>query len=108
MPALKELAAGLGYADVSTYINSGNLIFSSTRKAAALESEISAAIKAEFGLKVDVAVRTGARLRKILAANPYPDGEPSLVTVAFLTKPAPATAQQRVAEIATEHEPYTF
>ena len=53
-------------------------------------------------------MRTRAQLKRILAANPYPHGEPSLVTVAFLTRAAPASAQQRVAAVATEHEPYTF
>ena len=45
MPALRELATELGYTDVATYINSGNLIFDSTKKAATLEREIAAAIK---------------------------------------------------------------
>ena len=43
-----------------------------------------------------------------MAENPFPDGGPSLVTVAFLTKAAPAEARRRVAEIATDHEPYAF
>ena len=49
MPALRELAADLGYTDVRTYINSGNLIFSSTKTAATLEREISAAITSTIG-----------------------------------------------------------
>jgi uncharacterized protein (DUF1697 family) len=108
MPELRAMATDLGYTDVATYINSGNLIFSSTKKAAALEREISAAIKQRFGTNTDVAVRTPAQLRKILDANPYPDGSPSQVTVAFLTKAAPAQAKQRVAEMATDAEPFTF
>ena len=108
MPALRELAAGLGYTDVATYINSGNLIFDSSKRAATLEREIAAAITETLGFKIDVAVRTPAQLKKILAANPYPDGNPSQVTVAFLTKPAPATAKEKVAAIATEAEPFTF
>ena len=45
MPALREMATGLGYTDVATYINSGNLIFDSTKRAATLEREIAAAIQ---------------------------------------------------------------
>ena len=108
MPALRELATDLGYADVRTYINSGNLIFSSTKTAATLEQEISAAIKATIGHSIDVAVRTPAQLRKIVANNPYPDGNPSQVTVAFLTKPCGADAKEKVAAIAKDHEPFTF
>ena len=108
MPELRELAIGLGYTDVATYINSGNLIFDSNKKAATLEREIAAAITETFGLRIDVAVRTPAQLKKILADNPYPDGNPSQVTVAFLTKSAPASAKEKVTAIATEAEPFTF
>ena len=108
MPELREMAEELGYTDVATYINSGNLIFVSAKKAAALEREISSAISKRFGNRIDVAVRTPAQLKKILADNPYPDGSPSQVTVAFLTKAAPADAKKKVAAMATEAEPFTF
>ncbi len=72
MPALRELATDLGYTDVRTYINSGNLIFSSTKTAATLEREISAAIKATIGHSIDVAVRTPAQLKKIVAEQSLP------------------------------------
>ena len=108
MPELRTMAEGLGYTEVATYINSGNLIFDSTKKPATLEREIAAAIKDSFGLRIDVAVRTPAQLKKILADNPYPDGKPSQVTVAFLTKAAPPSAQEKVAAMATEAEPFTF
>jgi uncharacterized protein (DUF1697 family) len=108
MPELREMAEELGYTDVATYINSGNLIFGSTKKAAALEREISSAISKRFGASIDVAVRTPAQLEKIVADNPYPDGSPNQVTVAFLTKAAPTDAKKKVAAIATDAEPFTF
>jgi len=45
MTAIIEGLSDLGYTDVRSYINSGNLIFSSTKTAATLEREISDAIK---------------------------------------------------------------
>jgi uncharacterized protein (DUF1697 family) len=108
MPRLRELAEGLGYTDVVTYINSGNLVLTATDPAATIEQRLAGAIADELGLKVDVAVRTPARLATIVAENPFPDGDPGLVTVAFLTKAAPAEAKRRVAEIATDHEPHVF
>lgn len=108
MPSLRAMAEDLGYTDVATYINSGNLIINSTKKAATVEREISKGIKDTFGRQIDVTVRTPARLRKILAENPYPDGNPSQVTVAFLTKSPPADAKQKVAEIAQAYEPFSF
>ena len=108
MPRLRELAEGLGYTDVTTYINSGNLILTATDPAATIEQRLAEVIADELGLKVDVAVRTPARLATIVAENPFPDGDPSYVTVAFLTRAAPADAKRRVAEVATEKEPYVF
>jgi uncharacterized protein (DUF1697 family) len=108
MPALRAMADDLGYTDVATYINSGNLIVSSAKKAPTLEREISKAIKDTFGRPIDVTVRTPVQLRKILAENPYPDGNPSQVTVAFLTKAPPADGKQKVAAVAKDYEPFTF
>jgi uncharacterized protein (DUF1697 family) len=107
MPELRAMAEDLGYTDVATYINSGNLIISSSKKAASVEREIADAIKDRFGYPIDVTVRTSAQLKKILADNPYPDGNPSQVAVAFLTKPPSADAQQKVAAVAADYEPFT-
>jgi uncharacterized protein (DUF1697 family) len=108
MPELRDMAEELGYEDVATYINSGNLILRTSKQAAAVERELAKAIAARFGYRVDVAVRTLAQLEKIIAENPYPDGNPSQVTVAFLTKAAPAQAKEKVAAIAADHEPFHF
>ena len=108
MPALRAMAEDLGYTDVATYINSGNLIISSPKNAATVEQEIVKAIKDTFGRPIDVAVRTPAQLEKLLAENPYPDGNPSQVTVAFLTKAPAADAKQKVAAVAKDYEPFTF
>jgi uncharacterized protein (DUF1697 family) len=108
MPELRAMAEDLGYTDVATYINSGNLIISSPKTAAAVEREIAKAIKDSFERPIDVAVRTPAQLKKILAENPYPDGNPSQVTVAFLTKTPAADAKEKVAAVAKDYEPFTF
>ena len=108
MPALRAMAEDLGYTDVATYINSGNLIISSPKNAATVEQEIVKAIKDTFGRPIDVAVRTPAQLEKLLAENPYPDGNPSQVTVAFLTIAPAADAKQKVAAVAKDYEPFTF
>ena len=108
MPALRAMAEDLGYTGVATYINSGNLIIKSAKKAAAVEREIANAIKQSFGRPIDVTVRTSAQLEKILAENPYPDGNPSQVTVAFLTKMPAMDAEDKVAAVAADYEPFTF
>jgi len=108
MPALRAMAEDLGYADVATYINSGNLILSSPKKADTVEREISKTIKDTFGRPIDVTVRTPAQLKKILAENPYPDGNPSQVTVAFLARAPAKDAKDKVATVAKDYEPFTI
>lgn len=106
MADLRTVAQDLGFEAVATYINSGNLVFASTKRPPALEKDLAAAIKDRFGFGVDVCVRSLAQLRCILRANPYPDGDPSQVTVAFLTAAAPDGATAKLAAVAAEHEPF--
>ena len=108
MPALRAMTEALGYTDVATYINSGNLIFRTSKKAATVERALARTISDTFGLTIDVTVRTDAQLKKVLADNPYPDGNTSQVTVAFLTKAPGPEAKKQVAAFAAEHETFTF
>lgn len=106
MPRLRELAEGLGWAAVSTYINSGNLVFSSPKKPATLERELARALAAEMGKPIEVTMRSRAQLAKVVADNPYPDGHPSRVNVAFLMQKLPTGVAERLSAMATEREPY--
>jgi uncharacterized protein (DUF1697 family) len=108
MPALRALAEGLGYSEVRTFINSGNLLFSAAGTDQAVAVALEQAITDAFGLRIDVAVRTEDELRTLLADNPFPDGDPSQVTVAFLTRTPPPEAQERVAALADDDEPFVF
>ena len=73
MAALRELCGEIGWQDVSTYIQSGNVVFSSTQKPAALEAAIEQAIAKRFGMKVPVIVRTARQWASYPAKNPFPD-----------------------------------
>ncbi|MFA9289042.1 MAG: DUF1697 domain-containing protein [Weeksellaceae bacterium] len=58
MKRLKVVFEELGYTDVKTYINSGNVIFETTDKQSTLDNVIEKAIKKEFNLAVPVVVRS--------------------------------------------------
>ena len=108
MPDLRTALTASGHPEVKTYINSGNVVLSSGRRAATVERELADLIQATFGLDIGVTVRTAPQLQAILAGNPFPDGDPSQVTVAFLAaEPGPA-APDRVRALATDHEPFVF
>ena len=72
MAELQALVEGLGHADVITYIQSGNVVFTSAAKnAMGLAPAIEQRIKRDFDLDVGVVVRTKAELGKVLAGNPF-------------------------------------
>lgn len=88
MARLRDLLTDLGYDDVRTLLQSGNAVFTSTRRsAAAVAAEIEAAITSELGMDVAVLVRTAVQLREAIRANPLAaDGrDPSRLLVLFLS-----------------------
>ena len=88
MAELRELLSFLGYSDVSTYIQSGNALFTSPEDdAGALEREIEQAIEQRFGMDVPVLLRTPNELAAVIAGNPFPHAltSPSRFYVAFLS-----------------------
>jgi uncharacterized protein (DUF1697 family) len=100
MADLQETFRHLGYRDVSTFIQTGNVIFTTTRKSPAkLISEIEEQLADDFGSSPAVILRTPAELRAVLAASPFPgqNADPSRHHVTFMaTEPEAA----RLAEFA--------
>ncbi|NDL60805.1 DUF1697 domain-containing protein [Phytoactinopolyspora mesophila] len=94
MADLRSWVAGLGHTEVSTYINSGNVAFTARAGATddvtpgqpnnALATEIERRIESEAGLRITVMVRSHAELTEAVAANPFPDADPSKLLFGFL------------------------
>lgn len=71
MAALKKCFEALGFDDVRTYINSGNVIFrSASTQPRTLETRIERALTATFGHKIRVVIRSFDEMRKLVAAIP--------------------------------------
>ena len=71
MVRLRSVFAALGYTDVSTYINSGNVLFATDKKyVLLLTGAIEHALKKEFGFPISVLLRDEKTLRKVAAAIP--------------------------------------
>lgn len=90
MGDLRALLASLEYDDVSTYINSGNAVFtSSSEDAASLERDIERQITEQLGLKITVLVRMAGEITSVAENNPLLDAEtaPNLLHVTFLSAP---------------------
>ena len=71
MARLRRVCEDAGLGDVATYINSGNVLFSSSEKSVtALAGLIESTVKTEFGLDVPVLVKEAEAFRAISAAIP--------------------------------------
>ncbi|HEU4578438.1 MAG TPA: DUF1697 domain-containing protein [Polyangiaceae bacterium] len=91
MADLRKLCEAAGFADVATYIQSGNVVFTSKRGEASVKKLLSAALAEQLGKPCGVLVRTADELRELLDANPFPRAAPNRVLVLFLDeKPAAA------------------
>jgi uncharacterized protein (DUF1697 family) len=73
MAELRELCAGLGWSEVETYIQSGNIVFTASAEPAALERALEASVSERYGFHSDVMVRTASEWGKLLSANPLAD-----------------------------------
>src|ERR1700723_613092 len=72
MKELMGLFVAAGCGDVTTYIQSGNVVFSADAKVVAgLSSLIAARVEKQFGLRVPVVLRTAAEINAVIRGNPF-------------------------------------
>ena len=87
MVQLKQMFEDIGFTDVITYIQSGNIIFSSDEtNESILESTISEAIIKTFGFEVPVMVLLPNELNIILKANPFITEDNTKLHITLLSK----------------------
>ena len=99
MAELKALHEALGCKDVVTYIQSGNVVFTSDdADPAQLSGRLEEAFAQQFGFPVNVLMRTAAQFHEIILNNPFanqPLKESKWVLVLFLaTRPVETALQE--------------
>lgn len=95
MDDLRRIAHEVGLSDVTTYIQSGNLVFESPESAEQVSELLENGIEAHFGFKVDVIVRTALQWKKLVAKCPFPDAaevRPNLLHLGLSKKKPSADA----------------
>jgi uncharacterized protein (DUF1697 family) len=114
MADLKQMVSSLGFDNVRTYVQSGNVVCDGAGAPGAVSSALADGIERTFGLAVPVIVRTGPELARVVASNPFeadghvPSDEPRLYHVTFLAE-APDPADLEALEQATARfRPDTF
>jgi uncharacterized protein (DUF1697 family) len=106
MDRLREIFKTLGFADVDTFIASGNVVFrSNCADLALLERRIEEALEAGLGYKVAAFIRRVRDLEAIVRHQPFArdgDAAPGTVYVAFLRAAITATVRQKIRACRTE------
>ena len=94
MAELRAHFASLGYLDVRTFIQSGNVIF---RSAKAVRSDhLEAEIANQFDIVTPVVLRTAQQLATAVRRNPFPDVDRARLHLGFLRQPPVADAVARL------------
>ena len=84
MAELRDLLGELKFTNVASYIQSGNVVCTTSKKPASVASSIKAGIADRFGHDIAVVVRTAAEIEQIIADFPYLDADPKSSGVVFL------------------------
>ena len=90
MAELRDVLTGIGHGDVSTYLQSGNALFTAEEDDPdKLAARIETAVAGRFGAPIRCLVRDHEELRRVVAGNPLADvaTEPARYLVTFLSEP---------------------
>jgi uncharacterized protein (DUF1697 family) len=107
MRDLCPLCASLGWQDVQSYIQSGNLVFQASAAPKELEIELERAVARRFDLSIPVIIRKGTAWPGYVRDNPYPDAsesEPNHVMLVLSKAPPKAGAAKELQERAMNGE----
>lgn len=89
MDGLKSLFESLEFQNVSTYIQSGNVVFEATiEDSSVIKNKVGSGFKEVFGFEVPITIREISELEMLLHKNPYTDKEnwESHVHLTFLSE----------------------
>jgi len=89
MADLRSLCEETGFSDVRTYIQSGNLVFSSRLGQVRAKAKLEKALAIRLSKPCKVLIRTPEELEEIVSANPFPEAAPDQLIVFFLDDSPP-------------------
>lgn len=109
MKELKALLLDLGCENVQTYIQSGNVVFSSASDDAnALSEAMSDRVAKDFGFRPDVLLLTPDQLQQAIDDNPFPKAidDPKTLHLSFLTEVAHAADLDTMTALKSDTESF--
>ncbi len=85
MALLKDALTKTGFTNVTTYIQSGNIVLQSNLTAPQIQDTINQLIYTEFQLQIAIFCLTTAQIKQALQNNPFPESAPgNKVFITFL------------------------
>jgi uncharacterized protein (DUF1697 family) len=110
MKELVKALEGIGLKDVRTYIQSGNVVFTSSKQPARLASDIEACIEKKFGFHSKTFVLSVHDLQRAAKDNPFPqaDAVPTSLHLFFLAEPAKAAKLDEMNELKVKSEQFVL
>jgi uncharacterized protein (DUF1697 family) len=96
MAELRAICESLGFADVRTYIASGNVVAERDGAEANAKAALEAELRAYAGRPVGLIVRTAAEMAKVVADNPFPDRAGNTTVAILLDHVPPRDALKHV------------
>jgi uncharacterized protein (DUF1697 family) len=107
MADLKALCEAIGFRDVTTLLQSGNVAFRAKGTDAGIAKKLADAIEKSHGFRPAVMVRTADEIAAVMAANPFKAEEksdPAHLIVSFAGDAPSSGAAERVAAIKVGQE----
>lgn len=111
MNELREMFSSIGYKNVQSYINSGNIIFDARKtNCEKLVEKIEKAIEKSFELKITVAVRESAEIVRLVKENPFKNqlSDDRTLFVAFLSNELSTEQKKLLLAKKSEFEEFAF
>jgi uncharacterized protein (DUF1697 family) len=106
MSDLREALEQVGFGDVRTYVQSGNVVLDSKLKPAQTARKVEALIAERFELEIPIVVRTKAELARVVKKNPLAKvaKDPKRYQVTFLDGKLPAVTVRKLEEAVADKE----
>ncbi|NLS19755.1 DUF1697 domain-containing protein [Rhizobium sp. P40RR-XXII] len=92
MADLKALCEEIGFKDVKTYIQSGNVVFRTEEGEATAQTLLEGALANKMGKSPGVILRSREALERVAENSPFPHAKPNYLLVNFLRDAAPEDA----------------
>jgi uncharacterized protein (DUF1697 family) len=112
MEQLRQTFEAMGFEQVKTYIQSGNVVFKGAKvSTSALSKKIEERILRDFGFSVSVVSRTADEMAAAIASNPFLKErgiDPEKLHVTFLSEALGSAALTKLAELTAAPDQFRF